>query len=252
MFNPPDWFPQGHPSMPPVVAHGRKPAWACGYCHLPNGEGGSATAALTGLPKAYIVEQVVAFRDGERGKGAPPTTEDMAEEAHNLSDADLRLAADYFSGMKFASQVKVVETATVPKTNWKEFVLAPEKGGVRESIGARIIETPGNFKLYDLGGEHIHHVAYVPPGSIARGELIASKGVGAAPACESCHGADLQGVGIIPPLAGRSPTYIARELILFRTGKRSNPQAAPMVQEVSTLALNDMIDLAAYAASRKH
>jgi cytochrome c553 len=81
--------------------------------------------------------------------------------------------------------------------------------------------------------------------------VIAAKGIGTAPACESCHGAKLQGVGLIPPLAGRSPTYIVRELILFRTGKRSNPQAVPMVQEASQLSVNDMIDVAAYAASRK-
>jgi hypothetical protein len=32
-----------------------------------------------------------------------------------------------------------------------------------------------------------------------------------------------------PYLAGRSPTYIAREPILFREGKRANSDDAPMV-----------------------
>ena len=37
-FAPPDWHPSGHPAMPEVVAHGRKPGlFACAYCHLPNG-----------------------------------------------------------------------------------------------------------------------------------------------------------------------------------------------------------------------
>ncbi len=61
----------------------------------------------------------------------------------------------------------------------------------------------------------------------------------------------MQGAGNIPPLAGRSPTYIVRELILFRTGKRSNPEAAPMRLEASQLSVRDMIAVAAYAASRK-
>jgi cytochrome c553 len=91
----------------------------------------------------------------------------------------------------------------------------------------------------------------VPPGSIARGAVIAARGTGAATACESCHGAKLQGMGIIPPLAGRSPTYIARELILFRLGQRSNPEAAPMQLEAAQLTVNDMIAVAAYAGSRK-
>jgi cytochrome c553 len=49
----------------------------------------------------------------------------------------------------------------------------------------------------------------------------------------------------------RSPTYIVRELIRFRLGQRTNPGAAPMRFEVSHLTLPDMIDVAAYAASRK-
>ncbi|MFI4959673.1 MAG: c-type cytochrome, partial [Lysobacterales bacterium] len=76
-------------------------------------------------------------------------------------------------------------------------------------------------------------------------------GIGAAQACESCHGADLRGVGNIPPLAGRSPTYIVRELILFQTGGRSNTGAAPMQREALHLSLRDMIAVAAYAASRE-
>src|SRR5579871_1947349 len=40
IFNPPDWYPEDHPSMPEIVVHGRKPdVRACGYCHLPNGQG---------------------------------------------------------------------------------------------------------------------------------------------------------------------------------------------------------------------
>src|SRR5208283_101268 len=39
-FNPPDWHPDGHPAMPQIVGHGRRPdIRACGYCHLPNGQG---------------------------------------------------------------------------------------------------------------------------------------------------------------------------------------------------------------------
>lgn len=94
-------------------------------------------------------------------------------------------------------------------------------------------------------------VAYVPPGSIARGAAIAAKGIGQAQACETCHGADLRGVGNIPPLAGRSPTYIVRQLILFRLGGRVNAAAVPMREEASHLTLKDMIAAAAYAASRK-
>lgn len=251
-FVAPDWFPQDHPPAPHVVLFGRKPAWACGACHYPNGEGDTASPTLAGLPKAYIIEQIKAFRDGQRS----PPDPSMAEEARNLNNADLQQAADYFSSLKLPPIRRVVETATVPRTHWDIFVHAPDRDGAREPIGERIIEISNDQKLYNLGDERTGFVAYVPPGSIEAGEKIAANGTGVAPACESCHGArlqgaDLAGIGIAPPLAGRSPTYIVKELILFRLGKRTNPGAAPMRAEVSQLPLKDMIDVAAYAASRK-
>lgn len=247
----PDWFPQNHPAMPQIILHDHKPARHCAECHLVNGAGVPATAQITGLPKAYILEQFAAFRHGQRGTSAPRTAQDMANEARNVSDADLQLAADYFSQLEFAPHTRVFETATVPKMHWKYFVQVPDKGNAREAIGDRIVEAPVNFDDYQYGSDRATYIAYVPPGSIARGAVIAAKGAGAAPACESCHGAKLQGAGMIPPLAGRSPTYIVRELILMRTGKRTNPEAAPMRLEASQLSVRDMIAVAAYAASRK-
>ncbi|MBS0431536.1 MAG: cytochrome C [Proteobacteria bacterium] len=249
----PDWFPQDHPPAPQIVMVGRKPGWPwpCAECHLPNGQGDIISPSPAGLPKAYIIEQVMAFRRGERGASLPSTSQEMAKEARAVTDQDLQLAADYFSKLPYRSRTRVVETATVPKTHWQHYVLVPDKDGAREPIAHRIVETPADYEDHQLGDEHVENIAYVPPGSIARGAQIAAKGEGAAQACESCHGAKLQGIGVVPPLAGRSPTYIVRELILFRTGKRTNPQAAPMVQEASRLAVDDMIAVAAYAASRK-
>lgn len=247
---PPDWFPRDHPVAPRIVAEGREPATRCAECHWMTGVGVPATASLGGLSKAYVIEQVAAFRAGERGANALATVQSMTKEARNLDDSDLRLAADYFSHLKFVSRVRVIETATVPRTHWHFYVRVPDQNGEREPIGERIIETPVDPRLYDVEDARAGYVAYVPPGSVERGAVIAAQGAGAAQPCESCHGAKLQGVGIIPPLAGRSPTYIARELILFREGRRTNPEAAPMRAEVSRLTLQDMIDVAAYAASR--
>jgi cytochrome c553 len=253
MFGAPDWFPQDHPPMPRIVARGRKPAWACAYCHLPNGQGRSENAALAGLPAAYIIEQVKAFRSGERASGRAATAKFMPAEARNVGDVDLRLAAAYFSKLKFKPWTRVIESPTVPKTHVAHWMLVPVagKGSGREPIGERIIETAVDLPRTELRDARSGFVAYVPPGSIARGGVIAAKGEGAAQACESCHGPDLRGVGVIPPLAGRSPTYIVRELILFRTGGRSNTAAAPMRAEATQLTLKDMIDVAAYAASRE-
>ncbi|MGH8235074.1 MAG: c-type cytochrome [Rhodanobacteraceae bacterium] len=250
-FNPPDWFPQDHPPMPQVVAHGRDPkVMACAECHWPNGQGEPATATLAGLHQAYMLEQIHAFQAGERGAHSGGAIREMAEVARNARAADLQQATAYFSKLKFTPNLRVVETATVPKTHWQFWVMAPDADGAREPIGERIIEVPVNADLYLLRDTHSGFVAYVPPGSIERGKALATRGQGAALPCESCHGANLRGVGACPPLAGRSPVYIARELILFRLGKRTDPGAAPMRLEVSHLTLKDMIDVAAYAGSR--
>jgi len=251
MFGAPDWFPQDHPPMPRIVAHGSGGTWACAYCHLPNGQGRPENAPLAGLPAAYIVEQVRAFRSGARTTGRPETAKFMPAEARNLTDADLKRAAGYFSSLHYRPWTHVIETVTVPKTHVAHWMLVPDADGKREPIGDRIIETSTDVARTELRDTRFGFVAYVPPGSIARGAAIASKGTRAAAACESCHGADLRGVGNIPPLAGRSPTYMVRQLILFRLGARANPGAAPMRQETSQLTLKDMIAVAAYAASRR-
>jgi cytochrome c553 len=248
----PDWFPQDHPPAPHIVLHGRKPAGACGACHYANGSGDIDSATLAGLPKAYLLEQIKAFGDGQR---VPPDPY-MVKEARNLDAADLQQAADYFSSLKLPHIRRVVETVTVPKTHWEYFVHAPDHDGAREPIGERIIEVSDDQKLYRLWDERVGFVAYVPPGSIARGARIAAHGTEGAQPCESCHGAklegaDLPGTGIAPPLAGRSPTYLVKELILFHEGERTNPAAVPMRAEASALTVPEMIDVAAYAASRQ-
>ncbi len=249
LFNATDWFPLDHPAPPQIVLHERK----VGPVAPPISRTVRATspAALAGLSKAHVLEQIAAFRAGERGKGQPLSATVMAEEARNLSDTELQQAVDYFSRLKLQMATRVVETSSVPRTHWDGFVLAPNRNGAHEPVGERIIETSNDQALNDLGDERTGFIAYVPLGSNARGAVIAANGVGTAPACGSCHGADLEDVGDIPPLAGRSPTYIARELILFQTGKRANPGAAPMRLEASQLTVRDMIAVAAYAASRK-
>ena len=68
-----DWRPGSHPPAPEIVLIGRPGgANACGYCHLPGGEGRPENASLAGLPADYIKAQIAAFRSGAR-KGPSPT-----------------------------------------------------------------------------------------------------------------------------------------------------------------------------------
>ena len=59
----------------------------------------------------------------------------------------------------------------------------------------------------------------------------------------------LRVVDAVPPIAGRYPTYIVRQLVAFKTGARSTPASQPMQSVVARLSVEEMIAVAAYAAS---
>jgi len=74
-----------------------------------------------------------------------------------------------------------------------------------EPIGLRIIETPENLERTELRDDASGFIAYVPVGSIKKGESLVRTGdSGKTVPCASCHGESLKGAGNAPPIAGRS------------------------------------------------
>ena len=61
---------------------------------------------------------------------------------------------------------------------------------------------------------------------------------------------DLLGKDAVPPIAGRAPSNILRQLINFRTGARHDSASVTMAPVVETLTVSDMVALAAYVGSR--
>jgi cytochrome c553 len=250
-----DWHPDDHPPMPEIVAHGRKPnVFACGWCHRADGPGGPENANLAGLPSAYIVHQMADYKSGARRTAVPnrgPTTL-MMSLAKEITDEEVEAAARYFSSLKPRWTVKVVETDMVPKTFVAGWFLAEMKSGEKEPIGQRIIEVPNDLDQFESRDTHASFTAYVPVGSIAKGEaLVTSGGAGKTLPCAACHGAKLQGVGLIPPIAGRSPSYTARQLYDIQSGARAGKAALQMMKSVvKKLTVEDMTAIAAYLATR--
>ena len=253
-FNVPDWFPKDHPALPEVVAHGKPPkVFACGYCHLPNGQGRPENAPLAGQPVQYIIEQVTEMKEGRRKTSQPTmgSIKSMYAIAAAVSPEDLKIAADYFSKLKYKQWIRVVESDTVPKFEVSSHnMLVKASGGGTEPIGNRIVELPENLELTELRDPNSGFVAYVPKGSIARGRKLVQSGNGAFP-CASCHGATLKGDGNVPALAGRSPSLIVRQLYDIQHGSRQGPWSPLMKEAVAKLTTDDLISIAAYVSSLK-
>ncbi len=251
LFNVPDWHPESHPPMPDVVAHGRRPdVWGCGFCHLPNGLGRPENSGVAGLPAAYIVQQMADFRSGARKSAVPSMRPPalMIEIAKAATDAEVRAAADYFASLRMTPWIRVVETETVPRTEIRGMLVPVEDGGT-EPIGQRIIEVPEDLARTELRDSASGFVAYVPVGSVATGEALATNGEGKTIACAICHGPELRGLGPVPPIAGRSPSYLVRQLFDMQSGARDGAWADLMDEVVADLGLEDMVAIAAYAAS---
>jgi cytochrome c553 len=253
LFQVPDWHPSGHPPMPDVVAHGRKPdVYACGYCHLPNGMGRPENSSLAGLPVDYITQQMADFKSGRR-KSTEPThlpAAAMVGVAAHADEQQVRSAAAYFAELKPKPWIRIVETATVPQTHVAGWMLVVSEPVAKEPIGQRIIEIPENLERTELRDDTSGFIAYVPIGSIKKGKtLVISGGAGKTMPCAACHGVNLKGSGDVPSLAGRSPSYVVRQLYDIQTGARAGAATQAMMAPVANLTLDDMVAIAAYTAS---
>jgi cytochrome c553 len=261
-YGPADWFPEDHPAMPDIDAHGKESAqpqvFACSLCHLPNGNGRPENAAVTGLSYEYIVQQLMDFRKGARKTSDPRkgNTGLMAGFTKSMTDDDIKAAATYFASIPAKPWIKVVEADSVPKTRPQGGIfltLAGADAGM-EPIGERIIETPVNAEDTEIRrNPRSGFIAYVPPGSLKKGEALVTAGTTASgskvTACTACHGADLRGLGPVPRLAGRSPSYIARQLYDMQHGNRAGAWSPLMVPVVANLGEADLLSAAAYVAS---
>jgi cytochrome c553 len=247
-----DWFPNEHPPMPDVVVHGRQPhVRGCAMCHMPSGQGRPENAPVAGQPYAYIVQQLHDFKAGLRTSAEPRkgNTAQMIEAATDMTDDEIKAAAEYFSSLKWTPWIRVVETATVPKTRLAGNVFFPIADAGTEPIGNRIIETPEDAERFELRDPHSGFIAYVPPGSIQKGAALVASGGGKTTPCGVCHGPDLKGLGPVPALAGRSPSYIVRQLFDIQQGTRHGTWSPLMKPVVEHLTQDDMLAIAAYAAS---
>jgi cytochrome c553 len=270
-----DWFPGDHPNpMPSIIKQGQaalgSTGRACGTCHLSDGSGRPENSSPAGLPAKYILRQLNDFRNGLRHSVEPgkANSNTMVMLAKAMTEEEMKQAADYFSSVTWRPHVTVVETNRVPANRIQGELFIPLVNNVTEHkltepIGNRIIEVPTDVDVNQvLRNSRGTWIAYVPVGAIARGKNLVTTGgssivnneivLGRATACTTCHGQDLRGMAPdIPPLAGRSPSYLAREIFDIQQGMRagSYPVLPLMKKAVENLTAEDIIDITAYLAS---
>jgi cytochrome c553 len=272
-----DWFPEDHPNpMPRIIKLGPAALTlgttgrACGGCHLSDGSGRPENASPAGLPAKYILRQLDDFRNGRRHSVEPAkgNSNTMVMLAKAMAEEEMKQAAEYFSAVTWRPHVTVIETNLVPATRIQGELFIPLVNNVTEHkltepIGKRIIEVPTDVEVNQvLRSSRGTWIAYVPVGAVARGKSLVTTGgssivnnqivLGRATACTTCHGQDFRGMAPdIPPLAGRSPSYLAREIFDIQQGTRvgSYPLMPLMKKAVEKLTAEDIIDITAYLAS---
>jgi cytochrome c553 len=254
-YGPADWFPNEHPTPPPIVTNGRMDAMinACGLCHYVGGHGRQENAGLAGLPYDYFVQTLMDFKNDNRHSADPrkANTNRMVGFAKAMTDEEIKAAAKYYSSIPWTQYIRVVESNTVPKTRGENGMFVKLPGNETEPLGMRIIESPEDFDRTSIRDPHSGFVAYVPVGSIKKGEtLVRTGGNGKTVQCAFCHGPTLEGRGPVPGIAGRSPSYLGRQLYDMQAGTRKGVWTELMKPVVEKLTAEDMIDIIAYVSSR--
>ena len=254
--NPADWFPEDHPPMPDIVAHGKPDTRfrACAICHYPNGLGLMQNAPVAGLPVDYFLRQLADFASGKRKSADVNKANafEMAAMARNLTPEEARASAEYFASIPFKKWNRVVESDTVPRfTATVNGLFLKAEGTDTEPLGRRLVEMPEDtYQSNMLRNPRSGMVVYAPVGSLKAGAaLVTTGGNGRTQACGTCHGPAMKGTPLAPPLAGRQPGYLARQMYDFQVGARNGEMASLMKPAVEKLTEDDLIAISAYLAS---
>jgi cytochrome c553 len=246
-----DWFPEDrHGTVPDIARFGKQGVRQCTLCHLPDGSGRPENAPISAYHPTYFLQQMQDFRDGLRTSADPrkANTGVMIGFAKATTREEDMAAALYFAQQPYPRRIKVVESKTAPKVRLQGgmhmAIPANEGGGMVPIPPGEIVEIPDDNLRAEARDTRMPWTAYVPPGTLNRGKQVAAKYQ-----CATCHGANLEGIGPVPALAGRSPSYTMRQLFDMRTGARRGPWAELMKPIVTGMSLQDMTAVSAFAAS---
>ena len=205
-----DWFPEDHPPMPSVVVHGRQPhVRGCAMCHMPNGKGRPENAPIAGQSYAYVLQQLTDFKNGLRASADPRklNTVQMIEAAKDMTDDEMKAAAEYFSSMKWTPWItrrrgrrRAEDAARRQRVHastrrWHRTHRQSHRRVTGECRALRASRSA-------LGLHRLRSARQPSEGRRARRERRWQDD-----AMRRLSRADLNGLGPVPAIAGRSPSY---------------------------------------------
>ena len=137
------------------------------------GSGHPESSHLSGMTAAYIVRQMADYKNGVRKDRFF-----MNAIAREMSDEDVRAAAEWFAGLEPIDWIdEVIESDIVPVTyvgRGRMRFLQPDGG--TEPIGKRVLEVPQDRALVESRHPYVGFTVYAPAGSVARGEALVTMG----------------------------------------------------------------------------
>lgn len=246
----PDWHPGDRRGlMPPIVRNGKEGVLPCGLCHTADGAGRPENAPVNGLHPTYFLQQMEDFKNGLRRSADPrkANTNMMISYARAVTPEELKAAAEYFAAQPYPKRMKVIESRTAPKVRLQggmHMAIPASEGGGMEPIGDHLVEVPDDNLRAEVRDTRMGWTVYAPIGTLKKGQQLAAKYQ-----CSICHGRNMEGIGPVPPLAGRSPSYAMRQLFDMKMGTRRGPWSELMQRIVKEMSVHDMMAVSAYAAS---
>ena len=120
----------------------------------------------------------------------------------------------------------------------------PRGAGCSRIPDNEIVEVPDDDLRAEARDTRIGWTAYVPVGTLNKGKALAARN-----AVRDVPRREPEGLGPVPPLAGRSPSYTMRQLFDMKEGARRGPWSELMKPVVDKMSVQDMMNVSAYAAS---
>ena len=147
-------------------------------CHRADGPGGPENSDLAGLPKSYIIRQMADYRSGARGTsvaGRTPTTL-MLGLSNILPTPKWKLRPPTFRPCRRASASRWSRAIPRPRPMWRACCGPRRKAASANRSGPRVVEVPDDLIRFESRDPRSTFTAYVPPGSLARGEALVMHG----------------------------------------------------------------------------